>query len=143
MRANDLGAEFGRPVRITDGSSWVSALPDRPGVYVVALARLFGRLRGDSDILYIGSAGKIIGGRPSTIRKRWRNRWTVPAFEPEKTMRDMLKTMVAEGEDLSVICACMSGDLKETLRRESELIDQCFRDHRELPPLNRARPAIG
>lgn len=51
--------------------SAVSKVPARPGVYALRLASppLIGRLRGESDVIYIGHAGKGKGGLRGRLKQ--------------------------------------------------------------------------
>jgi hypothetical protein len=135
----DLGPDFKSNVQVAL-TAWVSALPDEPGLYVVTLDRLFPRLRSETDILYIGQAGKPVNGAPATIRRRWASRWGFPTYN-EVDLRHVMRSLLSSGEQLSVLCACPIPILDVLLRREAELLDRFFQDHLELPPLNRAKPA--
>ena len=65
MRRSDLGPEFEGAVVIAPGSAWLKQLPEACGIYVVALAKPFPRLSGETDIVYIGQAGKADADRRS------------------------------------------------------------------------------
>jgi hypothetical protein len=144
MKRSDLDPDFSGAVQVGMGGAWTRSLPDQPGVYAVVLGRPIPRLKGETDILYIGNAGKPVrerGGEPATLRRRWKNRWENPAFN-EADLRDVLRELISEGEELSVVFASGAMTFHELKWREAQLLDLFFRDHRELPPLNRAKPAL-
>ncbi len=145
MKRTDLASDFVGVVRITaTGSGWIEGLPDQPGLYAVVRDREFPRLKGDTDILYMGCAGKPVrerGNEPATLRRRWASRWSFPTYN-EVELREVLRELLADGEELIVVFAAGTMEITELERREAQLLDRFFRDHRELPPLNRQKPAL-
>ena len=101
----------------------LSQIPRSTGVYVLRTpnAKPFGRLRGYSDILYIGSS-------EASLKRRLRF-----YFHPGPTQRTsirinrMLKTYEAE-------VSWIQNEEPKTL--ETKLINTYFEEHDELPPFN-------
>lgn len=115
-----------KSLEIDEFSEWrkwpqpaLSQLPAAPGVYVFRLHRSFGRINGESDILYIGKSGKSI-----------RSRLKCHPFN-RTSMRILGLIEVAWK-------ACASGAEANVL--ESRLIGRYQRKHLELPPFNRQQP---
>jgi len=52
----EYGFENWLPFTPTRGADLLSRVPRKPGVYVIRSQEPYGRVRGVSDILYIGSA---------------------------------------------------------------------------------------
>lgn len=102
-------------------------LPNRMGVYVIIVNRLFGRLRGSSDIFYIGSATNQYG-----IRFRIRQ-----YFHPGQTQRTNLRIrenlMSNEWFKLSYVIKKNKSSAKNF---EKQLLKAYKMQHGELPPLN-------
>lgn len=103
--------------------------PQHPGVYIIrkAQGRRFGRLKGKSDILYIGSCK----GRKG-LRQRLQ-RYLHPGSTQWGTNRRV--NQLAKEYQMEVAwCPC-----DEPRNFEHDLLIQYLKDHDELPPLNHAR----
>lgn len=105
----------------------IANAPGQLGVYVLrrAYGKRFGRLRGKSDILYIGSTEAEKG-----LRQRLRQylhpgptQWT------NKRINELLKKYKTE----VAWCTCEEPD-----NSEHDLLVQYMTEHDELPPLNHA-----
>lgn len=101
--------------------------PGTPGIYVFRLPACFGRLRGESDIIRIGTTEK--GKR--TIRDRLKEH-----YRSRKDQWSVLGMICREHPDIQVAwkeCAShMDGRI-----RESDLLVRYWQDHLEFPPANR------
>ena len=100
--------------------------PERHGIYIFRVARgeCSRRLKGESDILYIGSAeGKHgLRGRLQQYLRPGPTQWT------NKRIHAMAKKYNME------VAWCLS---EEASNLEFQLLHRYFEDHDELPPLNR------
>jgi excinuclease UvrABC nuclease subunit len=112
-------------------ASLIAAVPKTRGVYVIrCCCREYERVRGASDILYVGSAANRQG-----LRMRLRQ-----YFHPGPTQRTnrRILAIVAECNDFEVAYA-ETGSAPEARSLESELLGRYESDHGELPPENRRR----
>ena len=104
--------------------------PQQPGVYVIrrAQGRRFGRLRGESDILYIGScrAKKGLRQRLQQYSYPGPTQWTNLRV---KELSEKFKMEVAW-------CVINAPNLEEPRNFECDLLANYLKDHDELPPLN-------
>jgi len=105
----------------------VKSAPKQSGIYIFRMAqsKCFGRLKGETDILYIGST-EYKGG----LRERLQ-RYLRPGHKPGTNKRIHA---IAKKYDME-IAWCLCG---EASNLELELLGQYFVDHDELPPLNHA-----
>ena len=105
----------------------VKSAPKQYGIYILRMAqgKPWGRLKGESDIFYIGSTeGKHgLRGRLQQYLRPGRTQWT------NKRIHEMAKKYDME------ITWCQCG---EASNLEHQLLQQYFEDHDELPPLNYA-----
>jgi len=105
----------------------VKSAPGQHGIYIFRMARgeCFSRLKGETDILYIGSGeGKQgLKGRLQQYLRPGRTQWT------NKRIHAMAKKYAME------IAWCL---WEEAGNLELQLLRQYFDDHDELPPLNHA-----
>jgi excinuclease UvrABC nuclease subunit len=138
----DLGSRFGGRVTLA-AEPWGKLFPEAPGVYAVVLGQEFPRLFGETDILYIGRAGKLVnrGGRQvqASLRQRWTDYWQ-GTVETEQDFRDTLRLMMSAGDAPQVLFTTHPITPEALAELEAELLGRFFADHRELPPLNRAKP---
>jgi len=119
--------------KLTDGRIIEENIPNDRGVYIIKIENSIGRVKGRSDIIYIGQ-GKlkdrlyaILGyfyGKPS--EKNW----------PHTAKKEIFRLLSEEKNNLFYSCfitkACK--ELERKLLREYE------KDHIELPPLNKTLP---
>lgn len=102
--------------------------PRQCGVYVVRSPRPFGRFRGESDIVYVGSASNANG-----LKRRIRS-----YFHPGPSMRTSLRirSKLDLIDDLHISCriTLASEDPRDI---EHEILLAYEREHLELPPFNR------
>jgi hypothetical protein len=98
--------------------------PETSGVYVFKLSRCFGRMRGESDIVYVGLAEKSIKGRLGSHRY---------------TEIGLSTNLVEDFGTLQVAWKPCGSD-SEARFMESTILGRHRRDHVELPPFNRQQP---
>lgn len=119
-------------------SSWIlfsklaksKSIPKKPGVYVFRLNRRFGRLKGESDILYVGHTENLehrfidnyYRGKGGKTTKR------IHFYLVNKGYTDHVDVSWKLTNDKQTAKA-----IEEELRRKYEL------DHDELPPWNRQK----
>ena len=105
----------------------MKSAPKQCGIYIFRMAqgKRLERLKGESDIFYIGSTeGKHgLRGRLQQYLRPGRTQWT------NKRIREMAKKYDME------IAWCLCG---EASNLEHQLLQRYFEDHDELPPLNHA-----
>jgi len=112
----------------------VLSIPAVGGVYVVTANKEFERLRGGSDILYIGRTGNL----------RRRIKYLLKYFLPKEfagnwgkhTARDALKTILEE-TDIKVFISFV--ECKNYKEIETLLLQKYCKNHIESPPLNNQR----
>ena len=109
----------------------VRSAPKQYGTYIFRMARskFFGRLKGESDILYIGSTESKHGlrGRLRQYLHPGPTQWT------NKRIREMAKKY-----DMEIgWCLC-----EEASNLELQLLHRYIDDHDELPPLNHSSKAL-
>jgi len=110
-----------------------TSLPHKPGTYVLRLNRHFERLKGKSDILYIGCTEK--GG---TLNSR------IGGFlrgtgGDDRTAKRIRRNLVERGYLNHVEVSWVTTDSREKARTlEKHLLRQYEEDHEELPPWNRS-----
>jgi excinuclease UvrABC nuclease subunit len=105
----------------------VEKAPRKPGVYILRKAHglVFGRLRGKSDILYIGSTEAQSG-----LKHRLKQ-----YFHPGPTQwtNKRINKLLEKYEMEIAWCPC-----DEPSNLEHQLLTQYLEEHDELPPLNHA-----
>ena len=115
------------PFTLGNKKTLLQLTPAEPGVYVVRHSNgSFGRLRGSSDILYIGKS-EARGGMRQRIRGYFNpgpSQWT------NQRIHSFLQRQVAM--ELRVM------PTRNPRQLESQLIEQYVADHDELPPFNRS-----
>ncbi len=116
-----------------DWSTWyplshqsLSNLPDVPGIYEIRTDYEFGRLRGSSRVVYIGSAA-----RPSkpTLRKRLGNR----IADPEGNLSGAEKLLRRAGHTLEFRFA-KAKDREMARQMEIQRLTEYEKKHWETPP---------
>jgi len=101
------------------------------GTYILRMAqgKCFGRLKGESDILYIGSTEEGKRGLRGRLQQYLR---PGPTQLTNKRIDEMAKKY-----DMEIAwCLCREG--REASNLEFKLLHQYLDDHDELPPLNHA-----
>jgi len=104
-------------------------LPASSGVYIIRNKKCFGRLIGDSDILYIGKADNKKG-----LKHRIKF-----YFKPginQRTSKRINALILGDYKDRIEI-SWMIIDPENTKEKEKELLTKYLKDHGELPPWNR------
>lgn len=116
---------------------WPSVLQERknvhsgPAVYVLLHEHPFGRLRGESRVLYIGSTG-MLGGDSDSCRLRI---YRYPNGPHARELRRRTQLLVDSGFTLTF--QWKAAETKEaSITLESRLIEQYVEKHWELPPFN-------
>lgn len=119
---------------------WQTALDDRttldprPTTYLIIANRRFGRLLGESPILYIGATGEF-GGSSDRCRLRT---YSYPSNDHDREIRARLETLTQDG--FAPAFHWKYGVTEEDAKREEgKLLRAHFDEHRELPPLNHKR----
>jgi hypothetical protein len=109
----------------SDWQEWnseaVRKAPNLPGVYVFRLGEGFGRLKGSSDLVYIGCTTSADG----TIQRRLSDHLRVGRF------RDVQKVGKLG------VCWKKLTTAEEASKEEAKLLRTYVSDHIELPPINR------
>ena len=109
--------------------SCINFIPDKTGVYVFRLNGEFCRLKGKTDILYIGSS-------KSTLKKRLRFYNKPGPSQPTSQRLHKLLNM-KEYKDVEIGWCIYKED--EVRNIENILLEQFNKEHHELPPWNRKR----
>jgi hypothetical protein len=107
----------------------LSGIPKQPGVYRIVTSEPFGRLRGQSDIIYIGCSCKGIQGLWLEIGN---------LLNPQRQHFYTLEPMRKSGLQLEYEYVTTSPNEAEDI--EYHLLDRYEQEHLELPPANRAKP---
>ncbi len=118
----------------TKNKELVLLIPKLSGIYIVTANKEFERLRGKSDILYIGRTGNL----------RRRMKYLLKYFLPPKfagnwgkhTARKALKTILEETDIKVYISYVTCSNYKEI---ETKLLQKYCKNHIESPPLNNQR----
>src|SRR5260370_21609727 len=115
-------------------SDAVSKAPDRSGVYAFRLVgNGFGRFKGESDLVYIGCTASDHGTVISRLSDHLPSR--TDASNIAHRLRD-----AQEMGDLEVAWEILATP-KEAIDEEAKLLCKYYRNHLELPPINRCEPA--
>lgn len=111
----------------------LAQVPHLPGVYVVRYCRMFGRFKGESDIVYIGS-GKGTGGLKARLKQ-----YFSPGHRQSTNIR--IRNLLGESSEFefSIRRTATSDDARAL---EVELLKRYLQDHKELPPGNRSLTGI-
>jgi hypothetical protein len=119
--------EFGR--WITWGDRGPQAVPNKPGTYIFRLAGgNFGRLTGESDILYIGCA------KNQNLQQRAKQH--LHSREDEKDIGYLIKRVEEQVGPVEFAWK----ENADPKAGERELLARYRKDHIELPPLNSNQP---
>src|SRR5216684_3735267 len=115
-------------------SDAVRKAPDRPGVYAFRLVgNGFGRLKGESDLVYIGCAASKNG----TVSSRLSDH--LPSRADGSNVAHRLRDAQKMG-NLEVAWGILATP-KEAIDEEARLLRKYYGNHLELPPINRCEPA--
>ena len=118
--------------KLSDLKTGSAGLPHKPGTYVLRLNRHFERLKGKSDILYIGCTRR--GG---SLSKR-----ILQCFLKGKggrTTKRMHRNLMERGYLDRVEASWVTTPSGEKARElENQLLEGYEEDHEELPPWNRS-----
>jgi hypothetical protein len=95
-------------------------IPELPGTYILRLAgpKSFGRLRGDSDIIYIGST-------TDTLRQRM-----------DKTLINKRISELTQKYGIEIAWCTRPPQSLDAGDFETSLLESYQQEHEELPPLN-------
>ena len=108
-----------------------------PAVYAITTTQSFGRLRGSSDILYVGQTG-LLGG--STDRARlWAYSYSRAARD--RRIRTICADLIPHGHVLTLRWRAVASVI-EAQSLEAALFAQSYSEHSELPPLNHSAPRL-
>jgi len=125
------------PTDFVESQSWPAILagrldvPATPAVYMLAQAQEFGRLRGLSRILYVGSTRQL-GGNSQSCRLRI---YRYPNDRHALEIRRRTAQVVATGVELSLYWKSL--ETKTAAKAaESVLLNLYLEEHHELPPFN-------
>ena len=119
---------------LIENKDYVLSVPTKSGVYVVSTDYEVSRLRGKSDILYIG--------RSNNLRRRMK--FLLKYFLPlgfvgnwgKHTAREALKIILEETDINVYIAYTVCGNQKAV---EKKLLQKFCKNHIETPPLNNQR----
>jgi hypothetical protein len=112
-----------------DLQSVTALVPDKPGVYEVRADFEFGRLKGHSRIVTIGSANRSL--RQRLIRQRFAN--------TERFMNRAEKLLYRAGHTLEFRYATTAGG-QVARQMEAKRLEEYEKEHWELPPGNGQLP---
>jgi len=107
-------------------------LPKKPGAYAIRKKTMFNRLRGETDIVYFGSA-IAERGIHERIRQYYHPGLTQFTAKRINTILDQLPDL----ELTFVDCSTKSNPKNSARQIERELLRLFEQDHLELPPFNR------
>ena len=126
MNSKDLKI-YGFEVWMPLDEQMIKSLPPEHGVYVMRLNRVFGRLKGESDILYVGSTDDL---HQRIVNNYWRGR----GGETTKRIRNYLfsKNYLSQVEVSWVVC-------QSPKNLEAKILERYENEHHELPPWNRQK----
>lgn len=119
---------------IIRNKDFVLSVPPLSGVYLITADKEFERIRGNSDILYIGRSGNL----------RTRMKYLLKYFLPldfvgnwgRHTARDALKTIIEETKIKIFLSYVTCQNCKDI---ETLLLQKYCKNHIESPPLNNQR----
>jgi len=119
------------PFTLVEQPRLIGELPQSDGVYVIRSSRSFGRYRGESDIVYVGSSTNATGGLKGRAKFFFR-----PGRSQYTSLR--IKALLDRAEELEIsfrVCLAI-----EARSLEKGILKQYVDDHWELPPYNRSQP---
>jgi len=112
-------------------SQLLGKIPDSSGVYIISSPQPFGRYRGESDVVYVGSSANAQGGLKRRIRFFFH-----PG--PSQYTSKRIKALLDLGEKLEISFHTCTALKARSL--EKEILQEYVREHLELPPYNRIEP---
>jgi hypothetical protein len=114
----------------------VLKLPKKKGVYVIVCNKPICRVKGKSDIVYIGQ-----GTIQYRIQSLFRNKLPINYrnYSSNHTAMETLKRIVSELKLKIKFSFIVTNNKEKCKNLESDLILQYCRDHIEPPPLNNTR----
>lgn len=112
-------------------------IPPRYGVYLVRAPVLLARVRGSSDLVYIGqSGGRARRGRQGIGPGNGGPGRLFNTRGPDEIVREMIEELFP-GQTFRVECAFLDAeDAEDPEKVEAELLAAYLQDHCELPPAN-------
>ena len=122
----------------TESRGWPAVLDERadisatPAVYVLLHERPFGRLRGESAILYIGCTGEL-GGTSDRCRLRI---YRSPSGAHAREIRNLTQLLLDDGATVSLRWMHQTSR-EDASALEAQLLQHYEAEHGELPPFNR------
>ena len=122
----------------TESRGWPAVLDERadisatPAVYVLLHERPFGRLRGESAILYIGCTGEL-GGPSDCCRLRI---YRYPNGSHAREIRNRSQLLLDDGVTVSLRWMHQTSR-EDASALEAQLLQRYEAEHGELPPFNR------
>ena len=125
------------PLDFDNSMLWDSALDQRdaieplPAVYALLHQAPFGRLRGESNILYIGSTGQL-GGRSDRCRLRI---YRYPNGAHANALRARTQQLVDFGVEVTLRWHYLQ-TRTEARAMESRILQEYLQEYCELPPFN-------
>lgn len=125
------------PDAFTNSKPWLSALDERalvkaePAVYVLLHQQPFGRLHGESHILYVGSTRQL-GGSSESCRLRI---YRYPNGSHANELRRRVQHLMDSGIEVTLSWAHVPSKA-DAIALESHLLQQYLTAHGELPPFN-------
>jgi hypothetical protein len=125
------------PADFTESKAWPTVLDERaavraePAVYALLHERDFGRLRGASRILYIGSTGQL-GGTSESCRLRI---YRYPNGRHALELQRKVQLLLAAGVTITLYWKHVRSKDDAELE-EARLLREYMSEHCELPPFN-------
>lgn len=106
-------------------------IPAEPAVYALMHEQPFGRLLGESAILYVGSTGEL-GGKSDRCRLRI---YKYPNGNHAQEIRRRIQALVESGINV-MLYWWLHASKAEASKAEGRLLQQYEAEHGELPPFN-------
>jgi len=114
--------------------SQYQSIVDQPAVYMICCDQPFGRLKGQSDVLYIGATGRL-GGDSLNCRLRG---YRYPSSDHAREIKRKTELLISEGIVLTLKWTSVP-EKHDALNIESETLLHYLQYHFELPPFNGRR----
>lgn len=131
-----IGFKTWLPFNVDSEAYVLARVPNEPGVYAIRRRETFARVRGASDLLYIGSATAAGNPYQSGLRLRLRQ-----YFHPGPTQRTnmRLKALIAGSKEYEIGYAVVPSKAIAT-ELEADLIERYEKEHGERPRENHNSP---